>query len=40
MIIFLVEDYSMRKFLEGILPRLGFAAHHFLKTLFQLKQAV
>jgi len=29
MIIFLVEDYSMRKFLEGILPRLGFAAHHF-----------
>ena len=29
MIIFLVEDYSMRKFLEGILPRLGFASHHF-----------
>ena len=24
MIVFLVEDYSMRKFLEGILPRLGF----------------
>jgi len=23
-IFFLVEDYSMRKFLEGILPRLGF----------------
>jgi hypothetical protein len=27
MIIFLVEDYSMRKFLEGILPRLGFKEH-------------
>ncbi|KHD10349.1 hypothetical protein PN36_34595 [Candidatus Thiomargarita nelsonii] len=24
MIFFLVEDYSMRQFLEGILPRLGF----------------
>jgi len=29
MIIFLVEDYSMRKFLEGILPRLGFEEHLF-----------
>jgi len=29
MIIFLVEDYSMRKFLEGILPRLGFTADAF-----------
>lgn len=29
MIIFLVEDYSMRKFLEGILPRLGFEKHKF-----------
>lgn len=29
MILFLVEDYSMRKFLEGVLPRLGFEAHQF-----------
>ncbi len=29
MIVFLVEDYSMRKFLEGILPRLGFEEHQF-----------
>lgn len=29
MIIFLVEDYSMRKFLEGILPRLNLEAHQF-----------
>ncbi len=29
MIIFLVEDYSMRKFLEGILPRLGFTTDTF-----------
>ncbi len=29
MIFFLVEDYSTRKFLEGILPRLGFAKHLF-----------
>jgi hypothetical protein len=29
MIIFLVEDYSMRKFLEGILPRLGFKEDFF-----------
>ncbi len=29
MIIFLVEDYSMRKFLEGILPRLGFEEPFF-----------
>ncbi len=29
MIIFLVEDYSMRKFLEGILPRLGFEDYAF-----------
>ncbi|RKZ58954.1 MAG: hypothetical protein DRR08_15045 [Candidatus Parabeggiatoa sp. nov. 2] len=29
MIIFLVEDYSMIKFLEGILPRLGFEEHRF-----------
>lgn len=29
MIIFLVEDLSMRKFLEGILPRLDFAPYHF-----------
>lgn len=29
MIIFLVEDYSMRKFLEGILPRLEFEQHQF-----------
>jgi len=33
MIIFLVEDYSMRKFLEGILPRLGFEEH-----LFEIKE--
>lgn len=29
MIIFLVEDFSMRKFLEGILLRLGFESHLF-----------
>jgi len=29
MIVFLVEDLSMRKFLEGILLRLGFESHHF-----------
>jgi hypothetical protein len=29
MIIFLVEDYSMRQFLQGILPRLGFQDHTF-----------
>jgi len=29
MIIFLVEEYSMRKFLEGILPRLGFTEPTF-----------
>ncbi|MDM8560670.1 DUF4276 family protein [Candidatus Parabeggiatoa sp. HSG14] len=29
MIVFLVEDYSMRKFLEGVLPRLGFEEHLF-----------
>jgi len=29
MIIFLVEDYSMKKFLEGILPRLGFQDYAF-----------
>jgi hypothetical protein len=29
MIIFLVEDYSMKKFFEGILPRLGFEKHQF-----------
>jgi chromosomal replication initiation ATPase DnaA len=29
MIIFLVEDYSMRKFLEGVLPRLDFKNHEF-----------
>ena len=27
MIVFLVEDYSTKKFLEGILPRLGFEEH-------------
>ncbi len=29
MIVFLVEDFSMKKFLEGILPRLGFESYHF-----------
>ncbi len=29
MIVFLVEDLSMRKFLEGILLRLGFEPHYF-----------
>jgi chromosomal replication initiation ATPase DnaA len=29
MIVFLVEDYSMRQFLDGILPRLGFDEHIF-----------
>jgi len=29
MIVFLVEDYSTKKFLEGILPRLGFEEHQF-----------
>jgi len=32
MIVFLVEDYSMRKFLEGILARLGFE-----EPLFEIK---
>jgi len=29
MIVFLVEDYSMKKFFEGILPRLGFKEDSF-----------
>jgi hypothetical protein len=29
MIFFLVEDYSMKQFLEGILPRLDFAVNTF-----------
>ena len=29
MIFFLVEDYSTKKFLEGILPRLGFEQYDF-----------
>ncbi len=29
MIVFLVEDLSMKKFLEGILPRLDFRPYHF-----------
>jgi hypothetical protein len=32
MIVFLVEDYSMRKFFEGFLPRLGFE-----ESLFEIK---
>ncbi len=33
MIVFLVEDYSMRKFLEGVLPRLGFDEHSIVQRI-------